>query len=105
MSMWTSMRGSSSSTRITKDDLQTGSGARESIAELQTRIDTLVMVNMAMWSLLRDKTGLTEDDLLERVREVDLADGVEDVSVKIVWDPLWGPDQMSDIAKMELNLF
>ena len=34
-----------------------------------------------------------------------LADGVEDVSVKIVWDPLWGPDQMSDIAKMELNLF
>ena len=34
-----------------------------------------------------------------------LADGVEDVSVKIGWDPLWGPDQMSDIAKMELNLF
>ena len=34
-----------------------------------------------------------------------LADGVEDVSVEIVWDPLWGPDQMSDVAKMELNLF
>ena len=34
-----------------------------------------------------------------------LADGVKDVSVEIVWDPLWGPDQMSDIAKMELNLF
>ena len=79
MSMWTGIR--SHASQITGDDLKTGSGARESVADLQARVDTLVMVNMAMWSLLRDKTGLTEDDLMERVREVDLADGVEDGKV------------------------
>jgi len=34
-----------------------------------------------------------------------LIKGVEDVSIEMVWDPLWGPDQMSDVAKLELNLF
>ena len=34
-----------------------------------------------------------------------LLKGVEDVSIEMVWDPLWGPDQMSDVAKLELNLF
>ena len=33
---------------------------------------------MAMWSLIQDKTQLTEDDLLERVSMIDLMDGVED---------------------------
>jgi FeS assembly SUF system protein len=33
-----------------------------------------------------------------------LVDGIKEVSVEIVWVPLWGPDQMSEIAKIELNL-
>jgi|TARA_Y100000034_G_C6693509_1_gene305478 FeS assembly SUF system protein len=33
-----------------------------------------------------------------------LVDGVEEASVEIAWEPLWGPDQMSEIAKIELNL-
>jgi len=33
-----------------------------------------------------------------------LINGIEEASVKIVWDPLWGIDRMSEVAKLELNL-
>ena len=31
-------------------------------------------------------------------------EGVEDVDLKLVWDPPWTPDKMSEAAKLELNL-
>ena len=31
-------------------------------------------------------------------------DGVEDVDLKLVWDPPWTKDRMSEAAKLELNL-
>ena len=31
-------------------------------------------------------------------------DGVSDVDLKLVWDPPWNKDMMSDAAKLELNL-
>ena len=31
-------------------------------------------------------------------------DGIKDVDLKLVWDPPWTPDKMSDAAKLELNL-
>ena len=31
-------------------------------------------------------------------------DGVEDVDLKLVWDPPWTKDKMSEAAKLELNL-
>jgi FeS assembly SUF system protein len=30
--------------------------------------------------------------------------GVKDVDLKLVWDPPWSKDRMSDAAKLELNL-
>ena len=30
--------------------------------------------------------------------------GVEDVELKLVWDPPWTKDKMSEAAKLELNL-
>lgn len=47
-------------------------------AEVEDRLDRLQLVCMAMWSLLKERTNLTEEDLLERVRQIDLEDGVED---------------------------
>ena len=46
--------------------------------ELADRIDRLSLVCMAMWSLIQDKTNLTEADLLKRVHDIDIMDGVED---------------------------
>tara|TARA_B100001057_G_scaffold162736_1_gene163396 strand:- start:624 stop:920 length:297 start_codon:yes stop_codon:yes gene_type:complete len=31
-------------------------------------------------------------------------DGINDVSLELVWDPPWNKDMMSDAAKLELNL-
>ena len=52
--------------------------ARQDVTRLEDRVDQLSLVCMAMWSLMRDKTALTEEDLLERVKRIDLLDGVED---------------------------
>lgn len=43
--------------------------------ELRARLDKLALINMALWSLLKEHTPLTEEDLLERVKEIDLSDG------------------------------
>jgi len=45
------------------------------------RFDKLVLLNMAMWSLLQERTGLKEEDLLQRAQEIDLQDGVADGKV------------------------
>ena len=42
------------------------------------RLDTLTLACTALWTLLRDRTDLTEEDLLNRIRELDLADGQAD---------------------------
>ncbi|MHC4081485.1 MAG: hypothetical protein ACYTAU_03735 [Planctomycetota bacterium] len=45
---------------------------------LEDRLERLALICMAMWSLIQSKTDLTEDDLLQCVREIDLMDGVAD---------------------------
>ena len=52
--------------------------AQRDVAHLEDRIERLSLVCMAMWSLIQDKTRLSESDLLERVKMIDLMDGVED---------------------------
>jgi FeS assembly SUF system protein len=32
-------------------------------------------------------------------------DGVEDVTVEVVWDPPWDPSRMSEDARLALNMF
>jgi hypothetical protein len=52
--------------------------ARREVDQLEERIDRLALVCMAMWSLMQDKTRVTEEELMERVKAIDLMDGVED---------------------------
>ena len=33
-----------------------------------------------------------------------MIDGIKDVDLKLVWDPPWTKDKMSEAAKLELNL-
>ena len=60
---------------------QAARNAREAQREAsaaEQQVDRLTLVCMAMWELLSAKTDLTEDDLIAKVREIDLRDGVED---------------------------
>lgn len=47
----------------------------EELAELEARLERLVLLNLALWSLLKETNGLTDDALAARVREIDLLDG------------------------------
>lgn len=48
------------------------------------RTDRLALINQALWELLSERNGLQEEDLVAKVREIDLRDGVEDGKVKSV---------------------
>jgi len=62
-----------------------GDANREAGLEaLRAQFDRLSMVCQALWTLLRDKTELTEEDLIARVHDVDLTDGVLDGKVRRV---------------------
>ena len=45
-------------------------------ARLQRRIDRLSLAAQAMWELLRDRSGVTEDELQTKILEIDLRDGL-----------------------------
>jgi hypothetical protein len=45
--------------------------------DVNERVDRLILVVDAMWSLLKD-SGWTDEQLQERLRQIDLVDGVED---------------------------
>jgi rRNA maturation endonuclease Nob1 len=52
--------------------------ASDDIAQLRRQIDRLALASQAMWELLRDSSGLTEDDLQTKILEIDLRDGKAD---------------------------
>jgi len=59
----------------------TARSAKDDTHRLDDRLDRLSLVCLAMWSLIQDKTNVTEQDLLDRVKTLDLMDGVEDGKV------------------------
>jgi hypothetical protein len=47
------------------------------VSAVDDRVDRLLLVVEAMWTLLREQ-GLADEDLIERIRMLDEADGVAD---------------------------
>lgn len=45
---------------------------------LRQSIEKLALVNAAMWSLLQEKAHLKDDDLANRMQQIDMMDGVAD---------------------------
>lgn len=38
-------------------------------------------------------------------QKIAMLPGVREAEVEVVWEPQWGPDMMSEAARLELNLF
>ena len=57
------------------------SKAEWEVRALNDRLDKLSLICSAMWQLMQEKTDLTEEDLMAKVQELDLADGVADGKV------------------------
>lgn len=51
------------------------------IEDINERLDSMAMIMRAMWALLEEQ-GLTTDQLLAKMEELDLMDGVEDGQMK-----------------------
>jgi hypothetical protein len=50
---------------------------------LQTRLDALVLANLAMWTIMREKLGVTDAELERMVQAIDLSDGHMDGRVRV----------------------
>lgn len=50
--------------------------AKNAAEAIRNDLDKLFMITEALWSILRDKHGYTEEELIERITEIDLKDGV-----------------------------
>jgi hypothetical protein len=50
----------------------------QQVETLRQSIEKLALVNAAMWSLLQQRSGLKDEELLNRMQEIDLQDGVAD---------------------------
>ena len=52
--------------------------AQREARELADRVERLTLVCSALWELLKEKTGVTEEELVTRVAILDAQDGVAD---------------------------
>ena len=52
--------------------------SRRDLRDLEQRLAKLTLICLAMWSLVQEKTDLKEEDLLQRVKDIDLLDGSAD---------------------------
>ena len=71
------------------------------IYKIQVNDDKKVVVEMTLTSpncpVAESLPKMVKDNILK-------IDGVSDVDLKLVWDPPWSKDKMSEAAKLELNL-
>jgi hypothetical protein len=58
--------------------LRAADASARQVADLQETVDRLVLTCHAMRALLGGASGVTDDDLLETIREIDMLDGVRD---------------------------
>lgn len=56
--------------------------AQSDASELDGRLERLAMTCEALWTILRDKLGVTDEELLDRITQLDLSDGKLDGKVK-----------------------
>lgn len=52
-----------------------------SIQMLEDKVDSLSLTCQALWEILRDRTKLTEEELLAKISEIDMRDGRADAKM------------------------
>ena len=55
---------------------------RTDVQFLEERVDRLTMIAAAMWTLVQKQTGVTDEELVACVQEIDLSDGRLDGQVR-----------------------
>ncbi len=52
--------------------------AAAQVEQLEARLEALQLANAAMWALLRERLGLSDAELIDKMRQIDLLDGKAD---------------------------
>ena len=55
--------------------------AQSEIYSLSDEVERLMMISEALWEMLKEKNGYTDDDLMRRVAAIDMKDGKLDGKV------------------------
>ena len=82
MSIFWSMAASRAAAAEAAEAKGTARRAGTRVEELEDRLDRALLACEAMWTILRDKIGVTDEELIDRVNEVDLSDGRLDGKVR-----------------------
>ena len=64
-----------------RNSVEAGSKANRAVTDvvqLRREVNRLLMINEALWEFIRDREGLTDDDLIRKIDEIDMRDGVLD---------------------------
>lgn len=69
---------------------------RGDLFSLSRQVAKMALVNQALYELLKEKNGITDEDLRRKIREVDQRDGVEDGDLKAA--PLRCPKCQSTVT-------
>ncbi|HSJ70490.1 MAG TPA: hypothetical protein VLA29_02465 [Acidimicrobiia bacterium] len=65
------------SARLASSVAASGGASKIELLDVHDRVDRLILVVDAIWSLL-EESGLTDEQLRERIEQIDAADGVSD---------------------------
>lgn len=84
MSMfWSVVRGGSLAASMEARAAQRSAGeAQAGLAEVEAHCDRAMLICEALFTILRDKLGVTEEELIQRVNDIDLSDGQLDGKAK-----------------------
>ncbi len=52
--------------------------ASNQVMHLRREVDRLLMITEALWEIVRDREGLTDDQLIAKIDEIDMRDGAID---------------------------
>ncbi len=55
--------------------------AKTAVAVMEHHVERLLMITEALWMMLKEQHGYTDDDLMARVRDIDMRDGKLDGKV------------------------
>lgn len=68
--------GSLESMRAASEAGTKASRATNETMQIRREVNRLLMINEALWEIIRDREGLKDDDLIRKIDEIDLRDGV-----------------------------
>ena len=71
------------------------------IYEVKVEITGSVHVQMTLTSPNCPVAGSLPGDVEKKIKTVP---GIKEVKVELVWEPTWGPDKMSEAAKLQLGI-